>query len=192
MFHIPLECLSPLSRKEDCGQISREDPASAPHSLSLQVSLPVSQSHADSAAISCRRRAFRRDFKLDCCVAVGSIYVMRWHWLDLPAQLESTRTIPLSRWNFADQLPVCSLLLLRSKLAKMTKMTSLDRPRPSARPVVRSPPLFLSSVSIQRSEWRRACSKLSDLQCAPPHSQTRLSIPLVKVTRKGDDGDDAN
>ena len=164
-----------------------------PHRTPL--SPPVSQSHADSAAaaISCRRRAFRRDFKLDCCAAAGSIYVMRWHWLDLPAQLESDKefwTIPPSRRNFADQLPVCSLLLLRSKLAKMTKMTSLDRPPAPLFALLRS--FFLSSVSIQRSEWRRACSKLSDLQCAPPHSQTRLSIPLVKVTRKGDDGDDAN
>ena len=76
-----------------------------------------------------------------------------------------------SKRNFADQLPVCSLLLLRLKLAKMTKMTSLDVP------VVRSPPLFLSSVSIQRSEWR-ACSKLSDLQCAPPHSRKRVFLSL--------------
>ena len=111
MFHIPLEYLSPLSRKEDCGQISREDPASAPHS---PLSLPVSQSHADSATISCRRRAFRRDFMLDCGAVAGSIYVIRWHWLDLPAQLESNKefwTIPPSRRIFADQLPVCTLPL---------------------------------------------------------------------------------
>ena len=127
MFHIPPKCLSPLLERKIVDKLVGRIPR--PHRTPL--SPPVSQSHADSAAISCRRRAFRRDFKLDCCAVAGSIYVIRWHWLDLPVQLESDKqfwTIPPSRRNFADQLPVCSLLLLRSKLAKMTKMTSLDRP----------------------------------------------------------------